>query len=228
MLILRRCICFCMERKLALYFVVLRPTRSGHIEFDSITKRCYDSDASWNCCSTLILRLHTIRPVDHAFVLVVIVFGCVEFASVWRWRSIRLITVSLQPVIWYGVYVCSFATMEMLYLHKQNLPIAVPCTLVLSSAVTQFTVRLSCVFSARINTHTNELSVLYNDEFIGRSLIHIDGEQYQLFASHSRQHSAETKCQNCLRQCAFAWDQYDYKSSICCVFIFDVHFSTIS
>lgn len=33
---------------------LLPPTWCGHIEFGSITKRCYDSDAFPNCCSTTI------------------------------------------------------------------------------------------------------------------------------------------------------------------------------
>lgn len=48
---------FCIES------VLLCPTRCGHIEFGSITERCYDSDASRNCCCTSFLRLHLIRPI---------------------------------------------------------------------------------------------------------------------------------------------------------------------
>lgn len=109
-------------------------TRSGHIEFYSITERCYDSNASSECCSTLSLSF----TLD-SFSCCVCVCAC-ECARVWMlsclcvqthvcvntfvywmqlcehtnntrcvyvcvWQSICFITVSFYPVIWYDMRV---------------------------------------------------------------------------------------------------------------------------
>lgn len=119
---------------------LLCPTRCGHIEFGSITERCYDSDASRNCCFTSILRLHLIRPIVYTFVC----YSCMRFGL--RLCVGWLIAVSLW-LSFIRSYAHSFASMAIFFDRHNTFH---DCTMVLSAA-TQFTVRVSCVlvFNAR-------------------------------------------------------------------------------
>lgn len=119
---------------------LLCPTRCGHIEFGSITERCYDSDASRNCCFTSILRLHLIRPIVYTFVC----YSCMRF--VLRLCVGWLIAVSLWPIVHMPVRALIRFHGNIFVRHNTFLD----CAMVLSTA-TQFTVRVSCVlvFNAR-------------------------------------------------------------------------------
>lgn len=229
----------------------LRPTRSGHIEFGSITERCYDSDASSECCSASIFRLHSNSPSVWMTNVCVCVTVCVlvfartyrcewvyvltahsNSASVfaWRWRSICLITVSLSPA-GYTLRVCMCAsftsTVRRLLAQPQNGWITYVMVL---SAATQFTV-VSCALLR---------SFWYTNKFTIESL---SSCVPSLFGSHSlrleqqQQQQQQPLCQylvgrnvsECDGVCVRIHDRATEGSKFCpyvgCMLSYHIHFS---
>lgn len=107
------CLLLIFETALMLFDLLLRPTRSGHIEIGSITKRCYDSDASCNCCCTLILRFHSIRCTVFVYVyacapyIYLNVFGCICVTMTKYYYTLSTVSFQFQsyvPSVYVFVY----------------------------------------------------------------------------------------------------------------------------